>query len=215
MAFTQLANFAGLRIGTPGLASVIFNAINPMLTFILATYIFKLKILKKDVLALLLGAFGVALIFNIWNFAGIFKIGNLYFFLNALFFAFVTLIAQFATRTTSAIIFSFYMGLFGAIFILPFCSLDVIFSIFNKDYMFWFNLIFMAGISGGFCTAGYFYIVGKLGSATSSSFIFLVPIGSYIAGYFAYNETIDAMTLIGGFCALLAVYIINRRSKLA
>jgi hypothetical protein len=63
----QLANFAGLAIGSAGLASVVFNAINPIFTFLLAALFLKRKISKKESLALFLGVLGVALIFNIWN----------------------------------------------------------------------------------------------------------------------------------------------------
>lgn len=212
MGIAQLVNFAGLEVGYAGIASIIFNATSPLFSFLLAFLFFKLELSNIEIFALMLGCFGALVIFHFWrlDLSQVLKGGNFYFIINSLGFALVTLCSQKASEFASASSFTFYMSLIGCLIVLPFCDFGTIMSVFHKDTYFILNLIFMAGVAGGFGTTAYFFAVGKLGSAKSSSFIFLVPIGSVVCGYFAFDESIEVWSVVGGFLSLFAVYLLSK-----
>ncbi len=215
MGVAQLLNFAGLDAGYAGLASIIFNATSPIFSFLLAFIFLRRPVSSSDSIALLLGAFGAMVIFNFWKLdtSRVILGGNFYFLIHALGFAFVTLCSQKASLRSSAGAFTLYMGAIGALVVLPFCTYDGLLLLFSKDWVFWANLLFMAGVSGGFATTVYFFAVSKLGSARSSSFIFLVPLSSVVAANIAFDESIEIWSIVGGALALIAVYLLNTKNK--
>ena len=215
MGVVQILNFAGLEAGYAGLASIIFNATSPIFSFILAFMFLRRPVSTIDSFALFLGALGAMIIFNFWRLdvSRVILSGNFYFLIHALGFAFVTLCSQKASLVSSAGAFTFYMGVIGALVVLPFCTHDGVFQLFSKDWIFWANLLFMAGVSGGFATTVYFFAVSKLGSARSSSFIFLVPLSSVVAAEFAFDEHVSIWSIVGGVLSLAAVYLLNTTNK--
>jgi drug/metabolite transporter (DMT)-like permease len=216
MGLSQIVNFAGLSVGYAGLASIIFNATSPIFSFVLAFLFLSHKITKLEVFALILGTFGAMVIFHFWTLSleRVFSSGNFYFLLNALGFAMVTLCSQKASEHALASSFTVYMSIIGAILILPFCNIPALGELFTKDSIFWANLIFMAGVAGGFGTTAYFFAVGRLGSAKTSSFIFLVPLGSILASSVAFGESVEMLSIVGCAISLIAVYILNRKKNL-
>ena len=211
MGIAQVLNFIGLQTGYAGLASIIFNATCPIFSFILAFMFLNRPVSTFDSFALLLGAFGAMIIFNFWKLdaSRVIMSGNFYFLIHALGFAFVTICSQKASKYSSAGSFTFYMGAIGAAVVLPFCTFDGLMQLFSQDLIFWANLLFMAGVSGGFATTVYFFAVARMGSARSSSFIFLVPLSSVVAANIAFDESVQLWSIVGGVLSLVAVYLLN------
>ncbi|MGW8169433.1 MAG: DMT family transporter [Sulfurovaceae bacterium] len=211
MGISQIANFEGLKYGYAGMGSIVFNATSPIFSFVISMIFFNKKFTPLQYFALILGSFGAAMIFDVfkYGFDVISKDGNLYFLANSVLFALVTFCSQMSTRYTNVAVFSLFMGLFASISMLPFCDYDIMLDIFKLDYIFWLNMIFNAGIAGGFGTTLYFSIASKIGGEYASSFIFLVPIVSVIGSSIVFSESINPSSLIGGGIAFLAVYLIN------
>jgi drug/metabolite transporter (DMT)-like permease len=59
----------------------------------------------------------------------------------------------------------------------------------------------------------YFYAASNLGSEIASSFIFIVPLSAYISSYLILNETLQIPVMLGGAMAIMAVYLINSKSR--
>lgn len=211
MGLSQIVNFKGLELGYAGLGSIIFNATSPIFSFLLALIVFGRKIKNLEIFALVLGAFGAMVIFHFWTLEAdrVFSGGNFYFLLNAFGFALVTLCSHKASQYASAGSFTVYMGVVGALLVLPFCDMTTIKSVFEMGSVFWANMLFMAGIAGGFGTTAYFFAVGKIGSAKSSGFIFLVPLSSVLGAWIAFGESVEIWSILGGALSLSAVYLLN------
>ncbi len=215
MGIAQIVNFKGLEIGYAGLGSIIFNSTSPLFSLFIAMLFIKSKYSKFEISSLLLGSFGAMIIFQFWqlDISKIIDGGNLFFLINSLGFAFVTFFSQKASQFSSAGSFTFYMSLISALISLPFCETSSLMSIFDKNLTFLWNLLFMAGIAGGFGTTMYFFAVSKLGSVKSSSFIFLVPLGSILGSYLIYDEKIEIWAIIGGGIAMMSVYLFNMKKR--
>ncbi|SFV68366.1 hypothetical protein MNB_SM-4-1390 [hydrothermal vent metagenome] len=51
----------------------------------------------------------------------------------------------------------------------------------------------------------------KLGSQTTSSFMFLVPIFALLSAWFILDEPIEIHIIIGGCVSMFAVYYLNKK----
>lgn len=213
MGISQLANFEGLKHGYAGMGSIVFNATSPIFSFLISMLFLNKKFTKVQYAALILGSFGAMMIFDIFTLGMniIFKDGNLYFIINSVTFALVTFCSQISSRYTNVAVFSLFMGFFASISMLPFCNYEIMLDIFKLDYIFWLNIIFNAGIAGGFGTTLYFMVVSKIGSEYASSFIFLVPLVSVLGSAVVFGESIAISSILGGAISFLAVYLINKK----
>ena len=135
--------------------------------------------------------------------------GNLLFLGAALVYAFVTLTTNAATKSMSIIVYSFYVNLFGALFLLPFIGRDIVLTPPPGDYNYWVNIIYLGVISNAFATTVYFFAIKSLGSARASSYIFIVPATALLMAAWYLGEDVRMSTVAGGIIALAAVTILR------
>lgn len=200
--------FDGTKHGTAGLGGAFVTTLTPILTFLLLVLFFKKEFLKKDLLAVSLGAVGVLLILNISNFTfeQIFVIANLYFIYASL--AWSSLTISNSKANIDPLVLTFYIYSFTTIigyFITPFESGNI----FEFNYIFWINFVIISIISTTFATSVYFIGIKKIGANEASAFIFLVPFCAVILSYIFLDEPIYLSTFIGIILTISAVMIIN------
>lgn len=201
--------FLGTKFGTASLGGALVTSLVPIITFIFMAIFFKRKIEKKDGFALVIGAFGVFTMLNVWSFSKeeIFALHNIYFILASLLWPVLTIVSSKAVNT-SAITFSFYMYIIATVLVLFFMDIEKI-PYENFDSIFWINILSLAIISTTFATTIYFLGIEKLGAAEVSSFIFIVPFAAIILSAIFLDEKIDYSIIIGTVLTLLAVKILN------
>jgi drug/metabolite transporter (DMT)-like permease len=68
-------------------------------------------------------------------------------------------------------------------------------------------------INTGIATTFFFYATSKIGAEKTSSFIYIVPFAAAISSFIAIGELIKWNTIVGGILGVIAVAIINRKSK--
>lgn len=210
LAVYSIFFFNGTKLGTAGLGGAFVTTLTPILTFILLVVFFKKEFVKKDIFALILGAFGVMTILNIWSFSleQILVISNLYFIYACFAWSGLT-ITNSKLKTINPIMFSFYIYIFTTIigfFITPFDSGNI----FEFDKIFWINLIIISIISTTFATSIYFVAITKIGANEASSFIFLVPFNAIFLSYIFLDEPVYSTTIIGTILTIVAVSILNK-----
>ena len=202
--------FLGTKFGTASLGGALVTTLIPINTFLIMALFFGKKILKKDILALLLGAIGVLTILNVWtlSFDEIFTEHNVYFIFASILWPIVTIISSKSTNT-SPLVFSFYMYIFMTIIVLLFFvdinSLDYK----RYDSIFWMNILSLAIISTTFATSIYFVGIEKLGTNEVSSFIFLVPFSAITLSIIFLKEEVHFTIFLGTILTLWAVKILN------
>jgi len=202
--------FLGTKFGTASLGGALVTTLIPINTFLIMALFFGKKILKKDILALLLGAIGVLTILNVWtlSFDEIFTEHNVYFIFASILWPIITIISSKSTNT-SPLVFSFYMYIFMTIIVLLFFvdinSLDYK----RYDSIFWMNILSLAIISTTFATSIYFVGIEKLGTNEVSSFIFLVPFSAITLSIIFLKEEVHFTIFLGTILTLWAVKILN------
>ncbi len=207
--------FIGLKTGYAGAAGVLVTSMNPIFTYALTRFLLRHPLTRRDAIGLFLGAIGGAILLEFWNTSAekLLLGGNLLFLGAAMVYAFVTMTTNAATKKTSIIVYSFYVNLFGALFLIPFIGRDILQTppVGNKSY--WFNIIYLGIISNAFATTVYFFAVKELGSARASSYVFIVPATALAMAAWYLGEAVRPATVVGGLIALVAVTILRGRKN--
>lgn len=212
----SISMFIGLKHGSAGFGGALVTTLIPINTFIIVAILSRKTISLKHSFALLLGAFGVLNMLNIWNFNlnEIFSKDTLYFLLSSILWPILTLITAKAAKI-HAFVFTFYTYIISSVVLIIF-FVDT--SIFERvvafDFIFWFNLFVITILSTTFATSIYFIGATKLGTKEVSSFIFLVPATALIIGAIFLGEKITLNTVIGTVFTIIAIYILNNLSFL-
>lgn len=204
--------FVGLKAGYAGAAGVLVTSMNPIFTYFLTRIFQGHALTKRDGIGLALGAGAGIVLLELWHSTAdqLLLSGNLFFLVCAMIYAFVTLTTNRATRRMSILVYSFYVNLWGAIFVLPpvLGRWSEIPSLANSDY--WLNIFYLGVVSNAFATTVYFYAVKKLGSARASSYIFIVPATALLIAAAYLGEPVRTTTVVGGLLALVAVTLLRK-----
>jgi len=202
--------FLGAKFGTAGLGGAFVTTLVPINTFIIMALFFGRKIGTKDVLALLLGAFGVLMMLGVWTLGSddILTKYNLYFIVASIMWPVLTIISSKATNI-SPIVFIFYMytitTILVAIFFIDFSFVQTL----NYEPKFIFNIICIAIAGTTFSTTVYFIGIEKLGTNEVSSFIFLVPFFAIGLSAIFLGENIGLHVIVGTIMTIIAVSMLN------
>ncbi len=211
LTFYSLVMFLGVQHGTGSFGGALVTTLIPIITFILIAFLNKKTISLKHSFALILGAFGVLNMLDIWNFNlnEIFSKDNIYFLLAAFLWSILTIITSKATKI-NAFVFTFYTYIISSftLFIF-FVDGNIFHKIVDFDFIFWFNMFIITILSTTFATSIYFIGASKLGAKEASSYIFLVPASALSFGAIFLGEEITFNVIIGTIFTIIAIYILN------
>lgn len=205
--------FLALKHGLAGLGGVLVTTLNPLITFFIVALFAREKLRGFQIIGLALGVTGGVFIMRLWelSFEELMQGGNFLFLIAATLWSGLTLASSGAKEYISTITFSFYLYIITAIFSFFLAPKHEILATLSFDGIFWFNMLFISIITTAVATTIYFRASAILGSATASSFIYLVPVTAILGSFLMLGEVPKLTTLIGGVICVLAVAIINRR----
>ncbi|MBP9490914.1 MAG: DMT family transporter [Aliarcobacter sp.] len=206
--------YFGVEHGTGSLGGAMVPSMIPIITYIFVAILNKKTISLKHSFALVLGAFGVLNMINIYQFDidVIFSKYNIFFIVASILWAILTIITSKSTKI-NAFVFTTYTYLIASSVLYFFYVDSSIFTkVINFDITFWFNMFIITILSTTFATSIYFFGAAKYGAKEVSSFVFLVPASAIIIGSLFLDEKIEFSTIIGVFFAMIAIYILNNLS---
>lgn len=208
-------SFFGIKFGTASGGAVIITTITPLLTFLLMRFFKKTPINSYQVWGISLGLLGGIIMLEVGfvSFESFFAKGNLFYILASFIWALVTMLSQASHRHLNPVHYSFAISLVGT-FIAYIGSLHTDLSVvFDQDLQFWIALIFLGVFGQTIATTIYYVASGKLGSSQASSFMFIVPLTALILAYVILDEALEITILMGGLISLVAVYLMNKKSR--
>ncbi len=202
--------FLGTKYGTASLGGAFVTSLVPINTFLFLALLRIKQIEKKDYFALVLGAFGVLTILNIWNFKleSILAIENLYFILASLLWPIVTIVSSKASKI-SPLVFSFYLYVITCFLVLVFFMDLEKLNFESFDDKFYINLLSISIFASTFANSVYFIGIKRLGASGVSTFIFLVPFFAIVLSIVFLGEELNTFIVIGTIMTLYAVKILN------
>lgn len=202
--------FLGTKYGTASLGGAFVTTLIPINTFLILALFGERKIIKKDAIALFIGAIGVMTMLNVWSFKfdEIFTIHNMYFILASIFWPIITILSSKSTKI-SPIVFTFYLyvitSVLNLIFFVDINSID-----YSKfDEIFYLNIFVLTIFASTFANTIYFLGIEKLGAREVSSFIFFVPFAAIILSAIFLKENITFSIIFGTILTITAVKILN------
>lgn len=211
LTFYSIVMFLGVEDGTGSFGGALVTTLIPIITFILIAFLHKKTISLKHSFALILGAFGVLNMLNIWNFDlyEIFSKDNIYFLLAAFLWSILTIVTSKATKI-NAFVFTFYTYIISSsVLFIFFVDANIFEKVLDFDFIFWFNIFVITILSTTFATSIYFIGASKLGAKEASSYIFLVPASALSFGAIFLGEEITFNVIIGTIFTIIAIYILN------
>ena len=206
--------FLGVQHGTPGFGGALVTTLIPINTFILIALINRKTISLKHSFALILGGFGVLTMLNVWNFNPneIFSKDNIYFLMASILWPLLTIVSAKDTKT-NGLVFTFYVYVISTFVVyLFFVDNSVFEKVAGFDFKFWINMFMITILSTTFATSIYFIAIAKIGTKEATTFIFLVPASAMVSSAIYLEEKISFNTIIGTFCTIIAIYILNNLS---
>jgi drug/metabolite transporter (DMT)-like permease len=210
VAYTRLF-FLGVKFGEAGFSAALVTTLMPIIVYVLMTFSKQKTPSLKDYMMLVLGAFGVLVVLQIWtfDFNQIFNFAVVYLLWAALCWSLMS-ITSFYAKNISPIVFSFYIYIFATLvdFVVFFEQTSG--SIFAMDLSFWFNFVFISIISTTFATTMYFIGVKKLTVNRASTFTFLVPFFAIVLSVIFLGESLQITTIIGAGMTIFALSVINK-----
>jgi len=201
----------GLKVGLAGAGGVLTTSLNPIITFSLASVIYRESVGHRQKIGLLLGIIGGAVLLNVWklDIRELLAGGNVLFLLAALSWSILTLISQKTQQRVPFLTYSFYLYTFSALLELFLALPHGLLSITGQPWMFWGNIIYLSIFATTFGATVYFMAAGRIGSGRASSFTFLVPTSAMLFSWLLLGEAPELSTIIGGSIAVFAVYLLN------
>nr|WP_275755827.1 DMT family transporter [Sulfurimonas sp. SAG-AH-194-C21] len=203
--------FIGISSGLAGSGSVIITTFSPILTFILFALLYKKHLTKVQLIALFLGLLGGFILLELENISAFLDSSNIYFLLCALVWAGVTLLSQHSAKHIHPIHYSFFISLIATMSSFVYAFNADLLSVFDEGLSFWISLIYLAVFGQTIATTIFYMASSKLGSQTTSSFMFLVPIFALLSAWIVLDEPIETHIILGGCVSMLAVYYLNKK----
>ena len=208
----NLSFFMGTHYGDAGKGAVLVTTLNPIITFIIISFISK-KIKKKEIIGIILGLVGGLFIMNVFNdgFYNIFRPSNIYFIICALTWGINTVITNYGQKKIDSYQFIFFCYLFTAILSFPLFDISEI-NITFLDSKFYLNFLIVSLGAMSFGTSVYIFATPRLGPVRASVFIFSVPFIALITANVFLNESITTNVVCGGILSLISIYIVNMKT---
>jgi len=204
-------SYLGLKSGFAGNGGVIITTLTPFVTFLIVGIFFKVKFKPFQYFGLLLGLLGGAIILEINKVGFSLSASSIYFVLCAVVWAGVTLLSQYSHKHIHPIHYSFYISVVATIATF-FYSYDAgLLVVFELGSKFWIALIYIAVLGQSVATTIFFVASARLGSETTSSYMFLVPIFALVVAWVVLGEELQSHIIIGGTITLIAIYFINKK----
>ncbi|WP_116039563.1 DMT family transporter [Seonamhaeicola aphaedonensis] len=223
-SMNQLSFFHGLNLTSPIDTSIIMTSA-PTVVFIMSVIVLKERVTGAKLLGLSIGALGA--ISLIWygqvseNNSSF--LGNLFIFINVLFYSLYQVIVKPLMRTYHFITIISWVFLFGFIFVIPFGLKEVFYNtnysafdlntnmaiayiiVFTTFFTFLFNIYGLRQVSPA-VAGSYSYVQPAV------SFI-IVLILSFVFHNDIYNKDIDFVKIISCFLVIIGVYLISKKPK--
>jgi len=204
-------SFIGISAGLAGSGSVIITTFSPLITFVLFALLYKKHLTRVQYFSLFLGLLGGFILLELDNMALFLQSSNIYFLLCALVWAGVTLLSQHSAKYIHPIHYSFFISLIATFVSFIYAYDSDLLSVFDESLEFWISLIYLSAFGQAVATTIFFMASSKLGSQTTSSFMFLVPIFALFSAWLILGENIQVHIIVGGLISMLAVYYLNKK----
>ena len=208
----MVSSFFGIKYGTASAGGVIITTLSPIMTFLLVFIMFKKKLQISQSIGIFIGLIGGFIMLELSDLSLFLNGSNIYFLYCAIIWAGVTLLSQYSNKHIHPVNYSFLISIIATIVSFIYAYSSDLMIVFDQSLKFWIALIYLAVLGQSVATTIYFIASAKLGSQSTSSFMFLVPFFAVIIAWLILDENLEYHIMVGGAFSIVAVYFINKKN---
>jgi drug/metabolite transporter (DMT)-like permease len=134
-----------------------------------------------------------------------FNVGDVFMLIAVCIWGLYSVCSRWATKTVSPIMATFYSGVFGLLFLIPFNLTD--FTVSNVDTAFVVSILYTGVISTVLCMIFWNIGVQKIGAITAGIFLNFNPIFTAILAFFILDEKLSWIQGIGSVIVIIGCYL--------
>ena len=215
--FNMLVFFKGLNLTTPINASVI-TVMVPIIVFIISVIFLKEKLIRHRVVGVFIGLLGAVVLIAYGRQSAVnapdIVTGNIYIFLNAIFYSLYLIIVKKLIAKYNPLIFIKWIYLVGFLIVLPFGFQDFLEIDWTSMPANILNSILFVVIGTTFIT----YILNlfaltKLKPTTVSAFVYLQPVVATVFALMLKSDSLDAIKIVAVIFIFIGVYLVSKPPK--
>ena len=210
LTFFSLCYFSTILESGASIAVILLYT-SPIFILLLSAILFKEKITKIKLFALILTFVGCIFVTGIGGENHLSAKGLFIGLFAGFGYALYSIFSRFALKKYKPLTVTFYTFVFSSISLLPFCNIVEICSSFSEK-----SLLFLIGIALVCTVLPYiFYTFGLSGLETGKAAILVTvePLVGSLIGIFVWKENLDMLKLIGIIMIFIAVILINLNCK--
>ncbi|SMO40774.1 DMT family transporter [Melghirimyces algeriensis] len=217
VAAYNLLLFSALYFSQASDGSMIIPTTSPLITTVLAVLFLKEKLMKKQVLGLVLACFGSLVFFSqmvVGQFSGERLFGDFLFLLAALCWSTYTLVGNRVLKQLDPFPVTAYAMLTGAL-VLGIISLPKMGEISwsSLSVGFWTLQIYLALFPSVLANWFYYRGVQSIGASGSAIFMYIVPVSGILLAILLLKESFTVVQIVGSFLMVLGVWFVSQKQK--
>ncbi|MNK51595.1 putative amino-acid metabolite efflux pump [compost metagenome] len=214
----NLLTFQGFLHAPATDATLINPSLNPVLTAIMATFLFNEKLWRTKIYGMGLSVLGLAILFAshpVGAPTGDRLLGDGLFVLSALAWSLYTLLSRVAVKRFSSLVLTTYTALAGLLLLLPLSVRDLLQVPWAAlSWRFWISIAMLAIL----CTVFSFLLwngaIRRAGASRTASFLPLVPMFGLALGALILREEFTPIHGVVAACSIGGVYLANKPKHL-
>lgn len=187
----------------------LISTLNAISIAIFSSVFLKERLNILQLFSMLLSFLGVVLVLTKGDmnllFSLEFNVGDVFMLIAVCIWGLYSVCSRWATKTVSPIMATFYSGVFGLIFLIPFNLTD--FTVSNVDTAFIVSILYTGVISTVLCMIFWNIGVQKIGAITAGIFLNFNPIFTAILAFFILDEKLSWIQGIGSVIVILGCYL--------
>ena len=208
--------YMGIQMTGASIAAIFVCLLSPILIAILSARIFKENLTKKQISGIGIAAVGAFLVITdgILNFQSNRELffGSLILLSTPILWAAYSLVGKKVLEKYDSFLVVAYVTMLGGLFLLPFSLAENSFhQIFTMSLNTWLAVLFLSVTCSVIGYYIWFYVLKRVGAATTSSFLFAEPLVTVLFAVVFVGEEVSFFVLLGGLLIFVGVYLVTMK----
>lgn len=207
------AQYTGIKMAGAAIAAIFVCLLSPILISIFSAFLLKEPLRKMQVVGIAVAAGGTSIVisggsFNLQGNSD-FLIGSLILLSTPFLWTCYTLLGKNMVDRYGSTFIVAYTTMLGGLLLIPMSIFENSFHlILSLSINGWLAILFLSITCSLFGFYIWFYVLERVGSAVTSSFLFAEPLVTALLASILVGEAITWMTVIGGLSIFLGVYLV-------
>jgi drug/metabolite transporter (DMT)-like permease len=216
VTFFFMAQYTGIKLAGASVAAILVCLLSPTLITLFSAKIFKEYLSRSQVLGMGIAAAGTFIVIAGGTMAdqsgAAFLTGSLILLSTPFLWAAYSLLGKRTVKEYDAFLVVSYVNILGGFCLVPFSLAEgSLCQIVTISLYGWLAILFLASTCSLLGYFIWFYVLGQIGSAAASSFLFAEPLVTAIFAIVFAGEELSPLVPVGGLLIFAGVYAVTKK----